>query len=94
MQPGLPDFSRHNIPKRRKIYQIVTKLPNGHNICKPNRRNKFQMAIECTNLSIPRPSKIYPIGIFGLKIYHLASLDAASRYLHDLLQILQDLLTV
>jgi hypothetical protein len=23
-QPGLPDFSWHNIPERRKIYQIAT----------------------------------------------------------------------
>jgi hypothetical protein len=25
---GLPDFSRHNVPKRGKIYQITTNLPN------------------------------------------------------------------
>jgi hypothetical protein len=30
--PGLPDFSRHKIPKRGKIYQITTTLPNGHKI--------------------------------------------------------------
>jgi hypothetical protein len=30
--PGLPDFSRHNIPKRGKIYEITTTLPNGHKI--------------------------------------------------------------
>jgi hypothetical protein len=29
---GLPDFSKHNIPKRGKIYQITTKLPNGYKI--------------------------------------------------------------
>jgi hypothetical protein len=29
-QAGLPDFSWHNIPKRGKIYQITTPLPNGH----------------------------------------------------------------
>jgi hypothetical protein len=28
----LPDFSRHNLPKRGKIYQIATKFPNGHEI--------------------------------------------------------------
>jgi hypothetical protein len=38
-QPGLPDFSRYNIPKRVKIYQITTKYtkyprntPNGRKI--------------------------------------------------------------
>jgi hypothetical protein len=29
---GLPDFSWYNIPKQGKIYQITTKLPNGHYI--------------------------------------------------------------
>jgi hypothetical protein len=32
--PGLPDFSLSNVPKRWKMYQITTKLPNGHNINK------------------------------------------------------------
>jgi hypothetical protein len=27
---GLPDFSRRNIPKLGKMYQIATKSPNGH----------------------------------------------------------------
>jgi hypothetical protein len=31
-QPGLPDFSWHNIPKRGNIYHFATKLPIGHNI--------------------------------------------------------------
>jgi hypothetical protein len=26
----LPDFSWHSIPKRENIYQVTTKLPNGH----------------------------------------------------------------
>jgi hypothetical protein len=38
----LPEFSLHNIPKRVKIYQIATKLPNGRNI--------FQVTIENTNV--------------------------------------------
>jgi hypothetical protein len=29
---GLSDFSWHNLPKRGKIYQIGTKLPNGHRV--------------------------------------------------------------
>jgi hypothetical protein len=29
---GLPDFSSYNIPKRGKIYQLATKLPNGPKI--------------------------------------------------------------
>jgi hypothetical protein len=29
---GLPHFSRHNIPKQVKIYQITTALTNGQKI--------------------------------------------------------------
>jgi hypothetical protein len=29
---GLPDFSRHNLPKQGKMYQITTALTNGHKI--------------------------------------------------------------
>jgi hypothetical protein len=32
LQPGLPDFSRHKIPKRGKIYQVATKVKNVHKI--------------------------------------------------------------
>jgi hypothetical protein len=28
----LPDFSLFNIPKRREIYQVASKLPNGPKI--------------------------------------------------------------
>jgi uncharacterized protein (DUF2336 family) len=34
---GLPDFSKHNIPKRGKLHQIDTKLPND--------RKMFQIAV-------------------------------------------------
>jgi hypothetical protein len=39
----LPDFSWHNIPKRGKIYQITTTLPNGHKI--------YQMTVKYSKLS-------------------------------------------
>jgi hypothetical protein len=29
-EPGLPDFSWKKLPRRVKIYQIATKLPNWH----------------------------------------------------------------
>jgi hypothetical protein len=57
---GLPDFSRHKIPKRWKIYQIFTELPNGQRIYQP--------------FPIQGPPKFTQIGIFGLKIYQLATL--------------------
>jgi hypothetical protein len=41
---GLPDFTWYNIPKRVKIYQITTKLPNGHKI--------YQMAVEILEMGI------------------------------------------
>jgi hypothetical protein len=31
-KPGLPDLSWLNVPKRGKIYQIITTLPNGHKV--------------------------------------------------------------
>jgi hypothetical protein len=37
-----PDFSWHNIPKWRKVYQMTTKIPIGRKI--------DQMAINYTNL--------------------------------------------
>jgi hypothetical protein len=55
------------------MYHIATQLPNGHNM--------YQMAViyskwpnNTTTFAIPRPSQIYPIWDFGLKIYHLATL--------------------
>jgi hypothetical protein len=59
LRTGLPDFSWHNIPKWGKIYQIATKLPNGHKM--------YQMAViysKCQKIIptffTPRPSKIDP----------------------------------
>jgi hypothetical protein len=65
-QLGLPDFSCHNVPKRWKIYQIAAKLPNVHKI--KNCQRLYQ------TLPIQGPHKFTQIGIFGLKIYHLATL--------------------
>jgi hypothetical protein len=31
-KPGLPDLSRHNIPKRGKIYPVTTTGTNGHKL--------------------------------------------------------------
>jgi hypothetical protein len=47
---GLPDFSWHNIPKRGKIYQITTTLPNGHKIGMPDDRIIFQMTTKYTSI--------------------------------------------
>jgi hypothetical protein len=59
MYAGLPDFSLHNRPKWRKIYQMATKLPNGHNIFQmPVMYSKWPYNIPI--LSISRPSKINP----------------------------------
>jgi hypothetical protein len=58
-RPGLPDFSRYNLPKKGILYQITTKctkcplkVPNG---CKIDRIPKNK-----PTSSIARPSKIYP----------------------------------
>jgi hypothetical protein len=70
--PGLPDFYLLNIPKRVETNQSATKLRIGHKIYVPNGRNIFQTAIEHTYLS---HSKALQIWIFGLKTYHLATLQ-------------------
>jgi hypothetical protein len=68
---ALPDLSWCNIPKRGKICQMTRKctelpqvIPNG---CKMD-----QMAIKYTNIFYILP-KFIQTGIFGLKIYHLAT---------------------
>jgi hypothetical protein len=60
--PGLPDFFRHNIPKRGKIHQITTTLPNCHKMYQmtekyskwpnniPNDHTIFQMTIQYTSI--------------------------------------------
>jgi hypothetical protein len=58
----LPDFSWYNLPTREKIYQMTTKcIPNGHKM--------YQ------HLSLQDPPKFTQIGIFGLKMYNLATLS-------------------
>jgi hypothetical protein len=55
----LPDFSWHNIPKLGEIYQIATKLPNGHQM-QQEAEIYSKWPKNMPTLSIPRPSKIYP----------------------------------
>jgi hypothetical protein len=57
-----------------KIYQIATKLSNGHKI--------YQMVVlyskwpqKIPTFFISRPPKIHPNLDFGLKTYHLATLN-------------------
>jgi hypothetical protein len=68
--PGLPDFSSYNIPKLEKICQITTKLPNGHKIYKIAVLHSKNVPI----FSFPGLPKFSHIGLFGLKMYHLATL--------------------
>jgi hypothetical protein len=74
--PGLPDFSCYNIPKWGKIYQIC-----NQEICIPNVHKIWQMAVNIPSvhklyqhLLLQDPPKFTQIWIFGLKIYHLATL--------------------
>jgi hypothetical protein len=62
----LPDFSWYNISKQAKIYQIATKYVY--------QKAMYQMVVKYSKwpqniqtLFIPRPSKIYPMGIFGFE---------------------------
>jgi hypothetical protein len=65
-QQGLPDFCLFNIPKHWKMYQMATKLPNGHQITKwPYYIPKDKKHINF--FSIQGPPKSTQICIFGLK---------------------------
>jgi hypothetical protein len=73
-QAGLPDLSCYNKPKLGKLYQITrnyTKFP----LNMANGRKIYQMDIKYTNIFHCKALQNLPkICIFGLKIYHLATL--------------------
>jgi hypothetical protein len=68
--PGLPDFSWYKIPKREKIYQISTNCPQ--NITKDRKMDQSVHKIY-QHLPLQDPPKFTQIGIFGMKICHLAT---------------------
>jgi hypothetical protein len=57
-RPGLPDFASFKIPKQGKIYQIATKVPNGHDKYQIDVINS-KWPLKIPTFFIPRPSKIY-----------------------------------
>jgi hypothetical protein len=64
---GLPDFSWYVIPKWGNIYQITRKYTKRPYLNIPNGRKIDQMSRKYTNISIARPSKIYPNWDFWLE---------------------------
>jgi hypothetical protein len=69
---GLPDFSWYNI--REKIYQITIKFTKWPQ-CLPNRsKNRPNSHKIYQHTPLQDPPKFTQIGIFGLKICHLATL--------------------
>jgi hypothetical protein len=77
----LPDFPRRKIPKLGKIYQIATKLPNGHKMYQMALFYVFKMAKEYTNLfPLEGPRNFTQVWIFGLKRNHLATLVLTSSF--------------
>jgi hypothetical protein len=58
------------IPNDNKIYQRTTKFIN---VYKNTKSHKYTF-VGIPTLSISRPSKNFEIGIFGMQIYHLATL--------------------
>jgi hypothetical protein len=70
-----------NIPKYTKYTNVPLNIPNGHKICIPNDLKLYQY------LPLQDPPKCTQIGIFGLKINHLATLllFAASMSLRKLI---------
>jgi hypothetical protein len=59
----LPDFSWYNNPKREKYTKSPQKMPNGHKIY--------------LHFPFQDPPKFTQSWIFGLKMYHLATLSHA-----------------
>jgi hypothetical protein len=79
---GCQIFLEHNIPKWVNIYQIATKVPNGHKM--------YQMAFIYSTwpykfqpFPCQGPPKFTQIVFFGLKIYHLATLMLAREAFKD-----------
>jgi hypothetical protein len=73
---GLPEFSWRNAPNMGKIYQNTTKylqwshnIPKAHKIPIPNGHNIYQ------NVQWQGVQKYVYIGIFGMKLCHLATLE-------------------
>jgi hypothetical protein len=67
LRPGLPDFSRHNLPKRWK------NIPNDLKITKwPQNITKGHNVYQ--HIPFQGPHKYTNIGVFGMKIYNLATL--------------------
>jgi hypothetical protein len=60
------------IPNDHKIC-----IPNDHKICIPNDHKRFWIAVKYTSSFHSRALQ-YKIGIFGMKIYHLATLRTCS----------------
>jgi hypothetical protein len=57
-------------------WEKYTKLPNGHKIYKMAESYSYVMAIKYTNIFYSKTRQDLPkFGFFGLKIYHLATLD-------------------
>jgi hypothetical protein len=54
-------------------------IPNGHNLYQMTKIYS-KLSQNMTTTSIPRPSKFDQIGIFGLKINHLATLGLHTRW--------------
>jgi hypothetical protein len=73
-QPGLPIFSRYSIPTRGKYTKLKKYILIGHKmyqmaICKIDHMTKIYQ-----HLPLQDPPTLTQIAIFGLKIYHLATL--------------------
>jgi hypothetical protein len=73
-QPGLPDFSLFNIPKRGELYHFIMPLYYQMGI----KYNKWPYFIVNGHglyqlFSFQGPPKFAQIWIFGLKTYHLAT---------------------
>jgi hypothetical protein len=62
--------------KGKNMPKLQQNVPKGHKVGIPNGCKLFQMALKCTSIfhSKALQSMHTQIGIFGLKIYHMATI--------------------
>jgi hypothetical protein len=78
----LPDFSWYNIPKRVKYTKLQETISNGHtkfrkwtqNFANGHKISQMDTTYVDKHLTLQDPPTFTQIGIFGLKIYRLATL--------------------
>jgi hypothetical protein len=81
LQSGMPDFPWYNIPKWEKYTKLPQTIGTYVTAIKYTKRPQYRPNVHkiYQHLPLQDPPKFTQIGIFGLKICHLATLAAMGR---------------